>query len=267
MGQVNGGTVKSRVARAICLACLSTIAARQVAAQAVTGSVYGTATDTSGARLPGVTVTLSSPATTPVTFNIATKATTTTTAVAGSDYTAKSQTSISISAGITSKNFLVSIRGDTVPEPDETFFVTLSGVTGATVADGQAVGTIRNDDGGGGGGGGTPPNMTIANVTTVEGNSGSKQAVFTVKLSSPAPANVTYSIATADGTAKAGSDYVAASATSQVISAGQSSKTFSVTINGDTTYESTERFKVNISGVTGAVLTDAQGVGIISNDD
>jgi serine protease len=209
-------------------------------------------------------VQLSAPATGPVRYNIATSDGT---AVAGSDYTAKSQTSISISAGISSFNVLVSISGVTVPEPDETFFVTLSGVTGATVADGQAVGTIRNDDGGGGGGGGTPPNMTIANVTTVEGNSGSKQAVFTVKLSSPAPANVTYSIATADGTAKAGSDYVAASATSQVISAGQSSKTFSVTINGDTTYESTERFKVNISGVTGAVLTDAQGVGIISNDD
>jgi len=37
--------------------------------------------------------------------------------------------------------------------------------------------------------------------------------------------------------------------------------------NGDTTYESNERFKVDITGVTGAVLTDAQGVGIISNDD
>jgi len=109
--------------------------------------------------------------------------------------------------------------------------------------------------------------MTIANVTTVEGNSGTKQAVFTVKLSQPATANVSYNIATANGTATAGSDYVAASASGQVIAAGQSSKTFAVTINGDTTYESNERFKVNLTGVTGATVLDAQGVGIISNDD
>jgi hypothetical protein len=130
------------------------------------------------------------------------------------------------------------------------------------------VGTIRNDDGsGGGGGGGTPPSMSIANVTTIEGNSGTKQAVFTVQLSQPASSNVTYNIATANGTATAGSDYVAASASGQVISAGQSSKTFSVTVNGDATYESNERFKVNLTGVTGATVTDAQGIGIIQNDD
>ena len=205
---------------------------------------------------------LSAPATVPVRYSIATSDGT---ALAGSDYTAKSQTSISIPAGNTEKNFLVTIKGDTASEPDETFHVTLSGVTGATIADGQAVGTIRNDDGSGGGG--TLPGMSIANVTVVEGNSGTKQAVFTVKLSQAATSNVSYDIATANGTATAGSDYVAASATGQVIAAGQSSRTFAVTVSGDTTLETSERFKVNITNVSGAVLTDSQGVGIISNDD
>jgi hypothetical protein len=45
------------------------------------------------------------------------------------------------------------------------------------------------------------------------------------------------------------------------------SKTFSVTVNGDATLETTERFKVNLSGVTGATVLDAQGIGKISNDD
>jgi len=40
----------------------------------------------------------------------------------------------------------VAIKGDTTGEPDETFFVNLSGATNATLADAQGVGTILNDD-------------------------------------------------------------------------------------------------------------------------
>jgi hypothetical protein len=40
----------------------------------------------------------------------------------------------------------VAIKGDRVVEPNETFLVNVSAVTGATVADGQAIGTITNDD-------------------------------------------------------------------------------------------------------------------------
>jgi serine protease len=205
-------------------------------------------------------VKLSAASSTAVKYNIATSDGT---AVAGSDYTAKSLGAVSIPAGSTTKNFLVSIKGDTVSEPDETFNVTLSNVTGATVADGQAVGTIVNDDGGSGG----TPNLTIDNVTSTEGNSGTKAFVFTVKLSAAASGDVTYNIATANGTALAGSDYVAASANAQVIPAGQTSKTFSVNVTGDTTLESNERFKVNVSGVSGATVTDSQGIGTITNDD
>ncbi len=38
------------------------------------------------------------------------------------------------------------MNGDTTVEPNETFFVNVSNVTGATVVDGQGVGTITNDD-------------------------------------------------------------------------------------------------------------------------
>jgi hypothetical protein len=136
-------------------------------------------------------------------------------------------------------------------------------VTGASVADGQAVGTIRNDDAGSSG-----PSLSINNVTLSEGNSGTKLATFTVQLSQAASGTVSYNIATADGTATvAGADYVASSLTGQSIPAGQLSKTFSVTVNGDTTVETNERFKVNLSNVTGAAVADAQGIGTITNDD
>ena len=40
----------------------------------------------------------------------------------------------------------VTVRGDRKREPDEVFYVNLSNANGATIADGQGVGTIRNDD-------------------------------------------------------------------------------------------------------------------------
>jgi hypothetical protein len=68
--------------------------------------------------------------------------------------------------------------------------------------------------------------ISIANVSTTEGNSGSHVVNFTVRLSSAAAAAVTYNIATANGTATAGSDYVASTMSGQSIPAGSTSKTF-----------------------------------------
>jgi uncharacterized repeat protein (TIGR01451 family) len=67
------------------------------------------------------------------------------TALAGSDYTATA-TPLSIAPGGTSATYQVQIVGDFAPEPDETFVVTVHDVVGATLGDGQATGTIRNDD-------------------------------------------------------------------------------------------------------------------------
>jgi PKD repeat protein len=211
-------------------------------------------------------VTLSAPAPAAVKYNIATSDGT---ALAGSDYTAKSTTGVSMATGSTSKNFTVSIKGDTVPEPDESFKVTLSAVTGASVADAQAIGTITNDDsGGGGGGGGGTPSLSINDVSVAEGNSGTKQMVFTVKLSAASTGSVTYNIATTNGTAStANNDYVASSLSGEVIPAGQTSKTFSVTVNGDTAAETNERVRINVTGVVGATVAAALGIGTITNDD
>jgi hypothetical protein len=40
----------------------------------------------------------------------------------------------------------VTLNGDTTVEPNETYVVSVSGVTGANVGDGTALGTITNDD-------------------------------------------------------------------------------------------------------------------------
>jgi hypothetical protein len=66
-------------------------------------------------------------------------------AVAPGDYKTKSGT-ITFAAGQTSKLITVKVVGDTVVEPNETFVVNLSAPAGATIADGQATGTINNND-------------------------------------------------------------------------------------------------------------------------
>jgi hypothetical protein len=204
------------------------------------------------------TVSLSAPAPAgEVSFNIAT-ADGTATAASG-DYVAKTLTGQTIPAGSSSSTFIVTVNGDTLIEPTETFFVNVTNVTGATVTDGQGVGTILLDD---------LPSLSINDIARAEGNTGTTSFTFTVSLSAPAPAAISFNIATADGTATAASgDYVAKALTAQTIPAGSTSYTFTVAVNGDASVESTETFFVNVTNVSGATVTDGQGTGTIQNDD
>jgi Calx-beta domain len=202
-------------------------------------------------------VTLSSASSSTVTVGYATADGT---ATAGSDYVAQSGT-LTFAAGQTSKAVTITVNGDTTVEPDETFFLNLSNPSGATIADGQGQGTIRNDDV-------TPilPAISINDVSDVEGNVGGKSLGFTVSLSTPSASTVTVNYATADGTATAGSDYVAQSGT-LTFAAGQVTRAIIVSINGDSTPEPNETFFVNLSAPSGATLADAQGQATILNDD
>jgi hypothetical protein len=66
-------------------------------------------------------------------------------AVAGSDYTAKSGTA-SFSVGTTSKTVGVAVHGDRRNEPNEEFFLRLSNPTRATLGKGRGVATIVDND-------------------------------------------------------------------------------------------------------------------------
>ncbi|MFL5797844.1 MAG: Calx-beta domain-containing protein [Actinomycetota bacterium] len=65
------------------------------------------------------------------------------TATAPSDYRAKSGT-VTVPAGQTTSSIAVTVVGDLLKEPDETFTVTLSAPSGATLADAQATGSIHD---------------------------------------------------------------------------------------------------------------------------
>src|SRR4029077_17700819 len=128
-------------------------------------------------------------------------------------------------------------------EPDETFTVNLSSPSSALIADGLGVGTIRDDD--------PLPVLSVADVSIAEGNSGTKTLTFTVALSAPSGQTVTFSYATANGTAPAGSDYVAKGGSLSFFP-GTTSQTITVTVNGDTVPEGDETFFLDITGVTNA---------------
>jgi serralysin len=110
------------------------------------------------------------------------------------------------------------------------------------------------------------PQVSINNVSVTEGNS-STSASFTVSLSVPAATSQSVAYTTSNGTAQAGSDYVAASGT-VTFAPGEMQKTVTVSIVGDTTQEADETFSVLLSAPSsGIVIVDSQGDGTIVNDD
>lgn len=110
------------------------------------------------------TVSLSAPAPVGgVTFDIATADGTATTA--NNDYVANTLTGQTIASGSSTYAFNVTVNGDTTVEPNETFFVNVTNVTGATVTDGQGQGTITNDD------------VTLVPIHDIQGPGGSSPVV------------------------------------------------------------------------------------------
>ena len=74
------------------------------------------------------------------------------------------------------------------------------------------------------------------------------------------------SYATSNGTALAGSDYLAAGGALQ-FAPGETTQTVSVAVNGDVLFETNELFFVNLSGPLNAILVRGQAVGTILDDE
>ena len=181
------------------------------------------------------------------------------TAEAGSDYIAASGT-LTIEAGATLNTITVGIIGDTAVERNETFTVTLRNPLNAVLSRlGHAVatGVITDND---------ESSLTIADTYVSEGNSGTTDVVFTVTLNPASTQTVTVDYATSDGTAEAGSDYIAASGT-LTIEAGTTLNTITVAMIGDTVVEQDETFTVTLKQPSDAVIERAKATGTIANDD
>ncbi|HEU4837007.1 MAG TPA: Calx-beta domain-containing protein, partial [Pyrinomonadaceae bacterium] len=183
-------------------------------------------------------------------------------ATAGADYTAVSGT-LTFAPGELSKNISIPIINDNLFETgDETFNITLSNPIGGAVLTSPNSGTINlsDDD--------FQPNVSVAQTARIaEGDSGTQNIAVNVTLSTPSVQTVTVDYATSNGTAVAGSDYVASSGT-VTIPAGSTTATINVPINGDTTIELTETFNITLSNATNVAFISNPVVSVfIVNDD
>lgn len=116
---------------------------------------------------------------------------------------------------------------------------------------------------------GQPALSITPTVTVAEGDSDTTAAVFTVTLSAASTETVAVNYSTLDETAtEAGADYVGDFGT-LTFAPGETSKTISIDVNGDTTHESDETFSVVLFSPTNAKLRDrdAMASGTITNDD
>ena len=112
--------------------------------------------------------------------------------------------------------------------------------------------------------------ITANTPTHVEGNSGTTAVTFAIAYTGQ-PNAFSIDWATANGTATAGSDYVAAGGTVSFNGTGpDKTKTATVLINGDATAETNETFTVNISNpqpAAGIVIDTPSSTQTISDDD
>ncbi len=173
-----------------------------------------------------------------------------------SDYVPTSGTLTFLPNGALTQNVTVQVLGDLTPELNETFQVVLSNLSGGVAGRAAATGTILNDD----------VHLTINDASLIEGDSGTRDAVFTVTAIGDVNQRTTVNYATQDGTAMAGSDYLPRSGVLS-FSLGVNTRTVTVPVVGDTLHELTEYFLVNLSNPVNALLDRTSGAGTVIDTD
>ena len=179
-------------------------------------------------------------------------------ATSGKDFQPVSGT-LTFNPGVTTQTIVVQGLEDSIDEFVETFAVVLSNPVNAGLLNGgEAAGNIIDND--------ANVTVSISDVSVIEGNGGTTSAVFTVRTSAAHEKFLQVGYATANGTATAPSDYVAANA-SFLFLPGELEKTITITVNGDTEIEPNETFLVNLTFSDAAAIVRGQATGTVINDD
>ena len=126
---------------------------------------------------------------------------------------------------------------------------------------------VTDTGGGGGSGGGTgSPVITVSDASVTEGNCCPKNIKFTVSLSRASSSVVTVEYATANGTATAGTDYVAEAGRVR-FPAGVTTKNVAVEISGDRVDEANETLLLKLASPVRATIGDSQATGTVLDND
>ncbi|POY35325.1 hypothetical protein C3K47_16200 [Solitalea longa] len=160
--------------------------------------------------------------------------------------------------GELSKQISVVVKGDKIDEDDEFFYVHLTHSSNAVLCNSEvAVLIIDNDN---------PPVLAVNDMAVKEQDEGQVQMKYYVNLSSHSGKEISFEYFTEQGTARAGSDYIAKSG-KLIIPPGQTRAEFVIPVLGDTEIEPTEKFKVKIFNAQNAVLSKNELNATIWNDD
>jgi GH24 family phage-related lysozyme (muramidase) len=178
------------------------------------------------------------------------------TAEIGSDYNSINN-KVTIAAGQTCTNIEVTIIEDDLNETNETFEINITSVQNATIMDGQGIVTIEDNDES------KKPNLGVNDVSVKEDGGKARVQICLDGVSGQA---VTVSYNTADDVAESSKDYSTANGTA-TIAAGEVCVSVEIEIKEDELDEANETFQVNISNAINALITDAQGIVTIEDND
>ena len=166
-------------------------------------------------------------------------------------------------AGRATTRVIIDPTADDIVEANETVILTVTGGPGYAIArDFVAIGTIINDD---------IARAYVSNASIVEGNDGTSDIVFTVRIDTKIDAGISIGYVTQGDTATMGQDFVA-KAGRAVIAAGQRFTTVRVRVKGDGLVERNEIFRMKLLTNFGGPVRDVRmgrqmGTGLIRNDD
>ncbi len=173
--------------------------------------------------------------------------------------------SITFNPGDSAKLITIDVTGDTGAESDESFRISLSGGSeGTSIATISAYGTILNDD--------TSYGIVATSAVKAEGNSASTPYTFTITRTglTTGATSVNYAVTGSAVNGASVSDFQGNAFPSAVVSfaAGETNKTVTVNVLGDTNVEPNEGFIVTLSTATApGVIVTSVASGIIQNDD
>jgi hypothetical protein len=180
------------------------------------------------------------------------------TATAGADYTSTSGV-LTFAPGEIAKTITVPVVQDQIADAGETFTLRLSDAAGATIAKSIGTATIMES------GRLPPPVVLIDSFAIAEGNSGTTDATFNVRLSFASVLPVLLAWKTENGSAHDDSDYIAGNGT-LTFAPGETALPVTVKISGDTTPEANETFRIVIIAASNAIVGDGATCTIVDDD-
>jgi uncharacterized repeat protein (TIGR01451 family) len=181
-------------------------------------------------------------------------------ATTGTDFISSANGVLNFADAQSSATFTITIANDLLHEGNESLSLALLNPTGSATLGSPAIATLSiiDDD--------AVPSFSINDITQPEGTGANQSVTFTVTMSAPSGLAASVNYATLTGTATSPADFTG-SAGILVFTPGETSRTITIPITGDSQQENDELFYVDLSSPTESSISDSRGIATLLNDD